>query len=207
MLEEDRNGTKPLYKSCNRNFEERQISKAKKRLNWWNNEHAKIQYTSVLFVTPTPGGILVKELRKREEELNRNSTERIKIVEKGGLKIKDILGSKNPFKKTKCVQKTCPLCTESNGIQVSSDEVKIPCNTNNVGYRWRCITCKERNIVKIYEGETGRSARLRGAEHVSEFRKKLEKSVLYKHKMADHPHEEVRFKMEITSKFKDALTR
>ena len=25
--------------------------------------------------------------------------------------------------------------------------------------------------------------------------------------MADHPHEEVRFKMEITSKFKDALTR
>ena len=54
---------------------------------------------SVLFVTPTPGGVLAKELRKREEELN--NKERIKIEEKGGLKIKDILGSKKPFKKEK----------------------------------------------------------------------------------------------------------
>ena len=86
MLEEDQNGTKPLYRSRDWNSEERQLSKAKKRLNWWNSEHAKIQYTSVLCVTPTPGGILAKGLRKREEELNRNSTEGIKIVQKGGLK-------------------------------------------------------------------------------------------------------------------------
>ena len=59
----------------------------------------------------------------------------------------------------------------------------------------------------MYEGETGRSARLRGAEHLKDFEKKREKSVLYKHKVSDHPHEEVKFKMEITQKFKDALTR
>ena len=74
-------------------------------------------------------------------------------------------------------------------------------------YRWRCQTCKERDIVKVYEGETGRSARLRGAEHLKDFEKKGEKSVLYKHKVSDHPNEEVKFKMEITKKFKDALTR
>ena len=34
-----------------------------------------------------------------------------------------------------------------------------------------------------------------------------EKSVLYKHKMTDHKDEEVKFRMEITKKFKDALTR
>ena len=119
------------------------------------------------------------------------------------MKIKDMLGSKNPFKKQKCVQKTCPLCTASEWIQVSSDEVKIPCNTNNVGYRWRCVTCQERNVTKIYEGETGRSARVRGAEHVSELRRKVDKSVLYKHQMTEHSHEKVRFKMEITEKFKD----
>ena len=51
-----------------------------------------------MFVPPTPGGVLAKELRKREEELNRNNPERIKIEEKGGLKIKDILTSKDPFK-------------------------------------------------------------------------------------------------------------
>ena len=38
---------------------------------------------------PTPRGKLA--LRQREEELNRNSQERIKIEEKGGLKMKDIL--------------------------------------------------------------------------------------------------------------------
>ena len=31
--------------------------------------------------------------------------------------------------------------------------------------------------------------------------------MLYKHKVSDHPNEEVKFKMEITQKFKDALTR
>jgi SMC interacting uncharacterized protein involved in chromosome segregation len=39
---------------------------------------------------------LAKELRKREEELNKNCKEQIKIEENGGLKLKDILGSKNP---------------------------------------------------------------------------------------------------------------
>ena len=32
-------------------------------------------------------------------------------------------------------------------------------------------------------------------------------SVLFKHKMSDHKNEKVKFKFEITNKFKDALTR
>jgi hypothetical protein len=66
-------------------------------------------------------------------------------------------------------------------------------------------TLKESDISKVYEGETGRSARLRGGEHLKDLEKKREKSVLYKHKMSDHPNENVKFKMEITKK--DALTR
>ena len=117
------------------------------------------------------------------------------------------MGSKNPFKKSKCVQKTCPLCTTSEFVETSKEEIKIPCNTNNIGYRWLCLTCKERNITKVYEGETGRSARIRGAEHVKDLEKKKEKSVLFKHKMTDHKNENVKFQMKITNKFKDALTR
>jgi L-lactate utilization protein LutC len=59
----------------------------------------------------------------------------------------------------------------------------------------------------VYEGETGRSARTRGAEHLKELEKKKEKSVLFKHKMSEHKTEIVKFQMEITQKFKDALTR
>ena len=69
------------------------------------------------------------------------------------------------------------------------------------------MTCEERNITKVYEGETGRSARIRGAEHLKELEKKKEKSVLFKHKMNDQKNEDVKFKMEITKKFHDALTR
>ena len=69
------------------------------------------------------------------------------------------------------------------------------------------LTCKEKDILKVYEGETGRSARIRGTEHVRDFEKKKEKSVLYKHKLTDHKDETVKFKMEITGKFKDSLTR
>ena len=56
-------------------------------------------------------------------------------------------------------------------------------------------------------GETGRSAGLRGAEHLSQLKLKSKDSVLYKHKVAAHPNQQVKFKMEITSKFSDALTR
>ena len=69
---------------------------------------------------------------------------------------------KNTFKKTKCLQKTGPLCSTSEYVEVNTEEVKIPCNTNKIGYRWFCLTCKERNTVKVYEGETGRSTRKRG---------------------------------------------
>ena len=207
MVEDDRSGVKPLFRSRDWNAEERQKSKFNKKFNWWNSSKSKVQYKSVMFVTPTPGGILAKELQKREEELNKNCTERIKIEEKGGLKIKDILGSKNPFKKSKCTQKACPLCNASEFVKVDTEEIKIQCNTNNVGYRWSCVTCKEKDIVKVYEGETGRSARIRGTEHVKDFEKKKEKSVLFKHKLTDHRDETVKFKMEITRKFQDSLTR
>jgi hypothetical protein len=62
MVEDDKAGVKPLYRSRDWNWEDRQKSKSKKRLNWWNNENSEIQYKSVLFVTPTPGGKLAKAL-------------------------------------------------------------------------------------------------------------------------------------------------
>ena len=105
IKEDDRKGIKPMHRSKEWNQEERKIQKSEKKVNWWNNKGQKIQYKSLVFVTPTPGGTLVKELTAREEELNKNNPERIKFVEKGGRKVKDIISAKNPFKKKKCVKK------------------------------------------------------------------------------------------------------
>ena len=70
-----------------------------------------------------------------------------------------------------------------------------------------CETCQDRGLDKVYEGETARSARMRGAEHLSNFRSGREDSALYKHKQNHHKEEDIKFRMEITNKFHDPLTR
>ena len=62
--EGDKNNVKPLYRSHDWNAEERMRHKKEINLNWWNTKNSKIQYKSVLFVTPAPGGTLAKELFK-----------------------------------------------------------------------------------------------------------------------------------------------
>ena len=61
----------------------------------------------------------------------------------------------------------------------------------------------DRGQTKVYEGETSRSARIRGAEHLRVFKNKNPQSPLYKHKQADHINEEMNVSMIITKRFKD----
>ena len=118
------------------------------------------------------------------------------------MKVEDIMVNKNPFKTEKCSEKWCPLCSGKYG------ETKISCNTANTGYRWICKTCQQnKNKVKVYEGETSRSIRVRSLEHIKAFEGKKSHSVMYKHKMMDHEEENVEFDLEITGVFKDALSR
>ena len=81
MLEEDKNGTKPLFRNRQWNEKERLEIKKNNKVNWFNRgkgyDKSKIVYKSVLFVPPTPNGELAKQLKEREEELNKNSSERI----------------------------------------------------------------------------------------------------------------------------------
>ena len=144
---------------------------------------------------------MARELKKREEELNKCNDERIKIVEKGGIKVGNMLIKKDPFKKEKCKISLCPLC------QNNTNKIDLMCNTNNVGYRCTCNTCASRDKLKVYEGETSRSARLRGKEHLNALKGRRNDSFLYKHKITEHNDEEMDVQMEITSTFKDALSR
>ena len=193
MVEADKDETKPLFRDRNWNREQRNDEKINRKVNWYKSGGNGIENKSILFVPVTKGGTLAKELKKREEEINKNSKERIKIVEGGGTKMKDILVVKNPFPSTTCEKKKCLLCSNI------SNKVKIPCNSNNVGYRLVCETCQDRGIEKVYKGETARSARIRGAEHLSNFRCGREDSPLFKHKQNDHKDGGMKFRMEITS--------
>ena len=82
----------------------------------------------------------------------------------------------------------------------------MACNTNNVGYRLVCDTCLKKGQNRVYEGETARSVRVRGNEHVRGWVKQKPNNVLYKHEQQEHRNEQMEIKMEITQKFRD-LTR
>ena len=85
--------------------------------------------------------------------------------------------------------------------------MKFDCNSNNVGYRLECDTCIEKGKIRVYEGESSRSARIRGAEHMADFQNKRSNSVLITYKVKEHQDEEMKIKMKITGKFRDPLTR
>ena len=88
---------------------ERLEDKSKKKVNWYTNISQGTEYKTVLFVPGTKGGLFAKELRKREEEINRFSKERIKIEESGGINVKDFLIQKDPFPKNKCEKENLTL--------------------------------------------------------------------------------------------------
>ena len=56
IIDEDKSGAKPIYRSRDWNRQERESKKSLKKMDWWNSEKAKVRYKSVLFVSPTPGG-------------------------------------------------------------------------------------------------------------------------------------------------------
>ena len=78
---------------------------------------------------------------------------------------------------------------------------------NNVGFRPGSETCISRGKPRYYEGETGRTAKIRRKEHLKDFEKQRSKSVLIKHKKLEHPNEDIKISMKITRPFKDSLSR
>ena len=92
MVEEDKSGKKPLHRNRSWNKENRTKDKENKKNNWYkidkNSEKSEKQFTIILFVPPTPGSELLKDIKKRAEDLNKNEKDRIKFIEKGGIKLK-----------------------------------------------------------------------------------------------------------------------
>ena len=202
IMLDDKSGIKPLFRNRDWNKLERSKAKNERKTNWYKIGAGDIDYKTILLVPVTKGAVLLRALQKREEEINRNSDERIKMVEGGAMQMKNLLVNKNPFPSTTCEMKKCILCKSN-----IENKTKIPCNASNVGYRLVCETCEQRGIVKVYEGETSRAARIRGAEHRRDFLNGKEDSALFKHKQNDHNHEDMQYRMEITKQFRDPLTR
>ena len=151
------------------------------------------QIKAVMFVPFTVGSSLAKELRESENMLSKSTGAKIKIVERCGSKISDILTSANPWKGEDCMRENCLLCmTKSTTGKFRSQD----CKRRSVVYETSCLSCEERMKVEIeskyenrdmeepqeiekkmkeemskirlykYIGETGKSSFERGKQHL-----------------------------------------
>ena len=196
-------GMRPFYRSKHFEKAKRKDAKLESNIMWYKNKLSSSEstFTSVFFVPSTPGGKLLKMLRETEKMHQIGSKNRIKFIETSGRKYIDHLKIKDPFSENCKSDTKCFACQDS--------DKQTNCKVSNVGYKIVCQTCKDRHIDRTYEGETCRSAHLRGNEHLRDLEKKNERSVLLRHIKADHSDEEtkVKFKMEIVGRFKTAMNR
>ena len=186
----DIQGEQPLYRPKQSKKKERKEQRRNKKSNWYK----KGGNMSVLFIPVTPKS----KLKKMFEEEIKQSKLGIKVVEKSGRSIKNLVQKNDPFNKGKCRDENgCFVCREKNS--------KGKCRISNVTYK---VTCDQCNM--IYHGETGRNAYSRGQEHLKALEKEHQDSVLHRH--INTKHQETRdnkptFQMHVTSTHTRALDR
>ena len=143
MLKVEKSGGCPVDRPRTWEEDKRQARKDLEKYNWFR----KGNFNVPLFVPHTPGGELVKRMKKKEAENNQGRRVRFKIIGKGGVTLEQKLRKSDPWKGGKCGR---PLC--------------FPCRGDKGGDCWRegvCYTlwCEEcGQEVAAYKGETGRNA-------------------------------------------------
>ena len=136
--------------------EKKKRGKEKRRKKNQRQSEAKKppEIVTVMFVPQTPGGALSKRLKIVENEISKLTGERVKIVERGGTQVKQILHKSNPWSQGFCGRENCLPCLHGDGKQ--------NCFEKNVVYKISCLECAdEKNGDKIkaavYVGQTSRS--------------------------------------------------
>ena len=208
MIENHTKGIRPLPRNRHQIIKDRQTRRG--GVDWWNRGLQKDMYQCVLFVPPTPGAKLAKLIQAKEAILNADSNRRIKVVEGPGIKLKNLIESKNPYPTQPCSIRLCPLCKQTEVSEPSQDrQNRLHCSTPNVGYQITCQTCRAAGKDVRYEGETGRPAVSRAVEHIKGLLNNDKNNPLEKHRRNNHRQEKkkVRFEFNILQRFRDPLTR
>ena len=185
----DKTGECPIYRDKSWKKKEREKKKQNNKTNWYKKGK---KYKSVLFVPATPGSKLQKEYKK---VINKHKIN-IKVVEKAGTKVKNILQKSDPFKSHTCTDTDCFTCKGHNNNTKPSN-----CRKEGIIYKIQCNKCPSQ-----YIGESSRNAISRGREHLNDYKYKREHSVMLRHTKTCHPDDinnPPDFKMTVTQIYKN----
>jgi hypothetical protein len=198
-IKDDKEGRVPLYRGREYDAAGRRLRKEKKSINWYNGKDTRDKYyMAPLIIDPTPDGLLKKELEKICREQGEEGGMWIKVIERGGDKLKNICKS-NPSGSKECGRASCGICRGDKPGR---------CSTKGAGYRCCCLECKKEGIKAYYEGETGGNAHTRFLQHKQAVEKgKVAASALAKHMALQHGGKKGKFSMEVTGTFNKCLER
>ena len=157
-----------------------------------------------LFIPHTPNGLLARELQTAEDNFAKvHGTARVKMIERGGVKIMDTLGKKDPWAPEHCGKTDCLVCNSQGRKQGSP----TPCRQESICYMLSCDRCKLGNVTAQYCGESARTAYLRGKEHKQGQEKMRSDNPLHKHDMIFHEGVAGQYTMKVLRKHKKPLAR
>ena len=197
-------GREDWFKTDKRKRKEDEDDKIRtnKRKRGGEEEEPEGRTVSVLFVPYTVGGELIRRLRHAEQEMTRQTGVKVKMVEKAGTKLVDMLHQSDPWQGGDCGREGCLLCrtkVENEGKD------RQDCTQRSVVYETWCLNCektdteekedtegedrgdkKEKRKVNVplykYIGESARSAYERGLEHMRDYTEmKLESHMMKLH--------------------------
>ena len=103
-MKAERDGIKPMYRPKGWNTTARWLAKRRKKKNWLGPF-----WKSAIFVPPTPGSELKKQMQAKEEEMRAGGREGypIKIIETAGKTLEQTLVNTDPFDGNKCTDEKC----------------------------------------------------------------------------------------------------
>ena len=101
-------------------------------------KNSQAEVISTLFVDRTNNEDLLNILRLKEESISQEWGYKMKIIEKNGIKIKNILVKKDPYRGEKCGRSECPICKFKPKTNKGMD-----CTKPNALYEAICLKCEE----------------------------------------------------------------
>ena len=188
IINKDKTNECPMYRNKEWKKTERETKKREGKTNWYKKGDSSTK--SVLFVPATPNSELQRSFKNI---INKHQIE-IKVVEKAGQQIKQLLQTSDPFKTPKCPDITCFVCSTHNTNKPSN------CRKDGIIYNIICDKCGSK-----YVGESARNANTRGKEHLNEFKYKQESSIMLRHikQCHENSNNDVTFTMKVTHIYGD----
>ena len=113
--------------------------------------------SAILSMERTKGDKLITELRRQEQKINKFIMRKVKLVERNGQQVQQMLTNPDPCGDELCERPDCLPCKGTEGKEI--------CRTRIVVYSTRCKICKAEGRDTKYVGETSRSLYERTSEH------------------------------------------